>query len=222
MTSSARRDPLRELAFLARAPEPGSTNLGEYLANNAGELAQVLGTPAKKLEAMRSLDDEHLTPFVRGFVQRARSHQVQEDLERRRQRSLEAASRLGATARRTELGYELDVDILLGELLADRSKKWVRFVAPDQSFVTTIPMHLLSAARPLRHVHIDLAGWVDDGLHLRWRGGKGGINAFSRDVHTSFEDRILAVPLAAKIVHVPERRRGGAWLGHILEQMGFV
>jgi len=222
MTSSARREPLRELALLVRTPEPGTCNLGEYLADNAGELAQVLGTPAKKLETMRSLDDEHLAPFVRGFVQRARCQQVQGDLERRRQRSLDAASRLGATARRTDLGYELDVDVLLGEPLADRTKKWISF-RDMEDFDVTVPRYLIASTVPLRRLHIDLAAFVDrHGLHFRWRGGRGGYNWLPREVHPSLADRVLVVGLAPKVVQIPERRRGGAWLGHILQELGYL
>ncbi len=142
MTSSARRDPLRELALLARAPEPGTNNLGEYVADNASELAQVLGIDPRWLEAARATDDEEVVSRIRQLLARARDQHVQQDLERRRQRSLEAAERLGATAVWTpDLGAQLDVDLLLGELLADRTKKWIAFTT-DQAVATIIPRHL--------------------------------------------------------------------------------
>jgi hypothetical protein len=74
MASSARRDPVRELALLVRAPEPGSNNLGGFLADNAGELAQELGVSASKLEAERIVDDEELAPRIRQLLERARNH----------------------------------------------------------------------------------------------------------------------------------------------------
>ena len=92
MASSARRDPVRELALLVRAPEPGTSNLGEFLANNASGLAQVLGLPADDFEAARILDDEDLAPRIRQLLERARDRHVQQDLERRRERSLAAAA----------------------------------------------------------------------------------------------------------------------------------
>jgi hypothetical protein len=223
MTSSARREPLRELAVLARAPEPGTCNLGEFLATNAGELAQVLGLDTSWLEAARATDDEDIAPRIRQLLGRARDRQVQQELERRRQRSLAAAQRLGATARWTDLGAELDVELLVGEILVDRTKRWVRFVAPDETFRTIIPTHLVAATRPLQRLHLDFAGWVDaEGLHLRWRGGRGGYNWRPREVHSSFEDRVLAVPLGPKVVQMPVRRRGGAWLGRILHELGYL
>ncbi len=224
MTSSARRDPLRELALLVRAPEPGSYNLGEFLADNASELAQVLGLPVGSLEAARAVDDEAVAPRVHHLLRRARNQRVQQDLERRRQRSLEAAERLGATAVWTpDLGAQLDVDLLLGELLADRTKRWIAFTTAEAE-ATIIPRHFIAATVPLRRIHLDLACWVDpEGLHFRWRGGRGGYNWRSHQVHPSLADRVLTVPLAPKvIVRVPERRRGGAWLGHILQELGYV
>jgi len=223
MASSARRDPLRELTLLVRAPEPGSSNLGGFLADHASDLAQVLDLPVDKLEATRASADEELAPHVRRYLERARDQNVQQDLERRRQRSLEAAGRLGASATWSELGAELDVDLLLGELLADRTKRWVAFTT-DQGVATIIPRHLLGGTAPLRRIHLDLAAWVDpQGLHFRWKGGRAGYNWRSSEVHPSLADRVLTVPLRPQAVFVqPERRATGAWMGSIVEELGFV
>lgn len=224
MTSSARRDPLRELALLVRAPEPGSSNLGEYLSDHSGELAQELSIDVRWLEAVRATDDEEVVSRIRQLLARARDRRGQLDLERRRQRSLEAAERLGATAVWTpDLGAQLDVELLLGELIADRTKKWVAF-ATDQAVATIIPRHVIAATAPLRRIHLDLACCVDpQGLHFRWRGGRGGYNWRSHLVHPSLADQVLVVPLAPRVVvRVPERRRGGAWLGHILQELGYL
>jgi hypothetical protein len=221
MASNARRDPVRELALLVRAPEPGSNNLGEFVAANASGLAQELGVSATKLEAERIVDDEELAPRIRQLLERARNHHIVEDLERRRDRSLEAARRLGATVRWTEVGAELDVDLLLGELLADRTKRWFGFVEPS-GFTSVISRHLIAAAVPLRREHMDLAASVNSvELAFRWRGGRGGYNWFPRTVDPQFADRGLIVPLASRQVHVPQRRRGGAWLGQVLREMGY-
>ena len=223
MASPARRDPLRELALLVRAPEPGSTNLGEFVAANAGELAQVLDLDPRWLKAARATDDEEVVSRIRQLLARARDRHVRRDLERRRQRSLEAAHRLGATTRWTDLGAELDVDLLVGELMADKTKKWIGFVEMG-GIATVIPRHLIAATAPLRRIHIDLASFVDDdGLHFRWRGGRGGYNWVSREVDARFADQVLTVPLAPRVcVPVRQRRREGAWLGQILREMGYV
>lgn len=225
MTTSARRDPLRELALLTRTPEPGANNLGEFVADNATELAQELGVDARWLEGARLTDDEAVVSRIRQLLARTRDQHVRQDLERRRRRSLEAAERLGATAVWTpDLGPQLDVEVLLGELLADRTMRWIAFTT-DHAEATIIPRHLLAATAPLRRIHIDLACWVDPrGLHFRWRGGRGGYNWRSHQVHPSLADRVLTVPLAPRVVvGVPERRRGGARLvGEILHELGYI
>ena len=116
----------------------------------------------------------------------------------------------------------LDVDLLLGEVLADRSKRWLGFVEPG-GFTTVISRHLIAAAVPLRRIHMDLAAYVSSvELGLRWRGSRGGYNWFPRTVDPQFADRGLIVPLAPRCrVPVPHRRRPGAWLGQVLREMGY-
>jgi hypothetical protein len=213
---------VRELALLVRAPEPGSNNLGEFVATNSAGLAQELGVSASWLETERIVDDAELAPRIRRLLERAKDMHVQQDLERRRDRSLAAAQTLGATARWTTVGAELDVDLLLGELLADRTKRWLGFVEPN-GFTTVISRHLIAAAVPLRRQHLDLAASVSAvELAFAWRGGRGGYRWLPRTVDPQFADRGLIVPLASRRVQVPQRRRGGAWLGQILKEMGYA
>lgn len=222
MASSAQRDPMPGLALMLRATEPNSTNLGEYVATNAAGLAQELGVSASKLEAERIVDDEELAPRIRQLLERAKNRHVQQDLERRRERSLAAAQSLGTSARWTDVGAVLDVDLLLGELLADRTKRWVGFIEPN-GFTTVISRHLIAAAVPLRRIHMDLAAYVNSvELAFCWRGHRGGYRWYSRTVDPRFADRGLIVPLASRQVQVPQRRRGGAWLGQILKEMGYA
>jgi len=206
--------------MLLRASEPGSNNLGEFLAENADRLALDLGVPPTKLEAERIVDDEELAPRIRQLLERARNHHIMEELERRRDRSLAAAERLGATARLTETGIVLDADLLLGELLADRTKKWVQFDS-QVALNIIVPRHLIAAAAHLRRLHVDLASFVDDeGLHFRWKAGRGGLRFRPREVGSCFADQMLTVPLVLHRMQVPERR-GGAWLGQVLREMGY-
>jgi hypothetical protein len=94
-----------------------------------------------------------------------------------------------------DLGAELDVDQLLGELLADRTTRWVAFDS-QIDWKVVVPRHLVAAAAPLRRIHIDLASFVDDkGLHFRWKGGLGGYNWYAREVDARVADQVLTVPL---------------------------
>jgi hypothetical protein len=198
MQSSTRRDPVRELVLLVRAPEPGTSNLGEFVAQHADELAQALDVDAHRLALARALDDEELLPRIVQLLERARGRRVREDLDRRRERSIAAAIRLGQTVRWTELGGELDVDVLLGDVIADRTRKWVSFEGEELSVV--IPRHLIAATRLVAHQHLDLAAYVDEhGLHFRWRGGRGRYNWRPQSLRPGLEAHVLNVPLAPKV-----------------------
>jgi hypothetical protein len=207
MQGSARHDPARELALLVRAPEPGSHNLGEFVANHADDLAQILDADAHQLARARALDDEDFLPRILQLLQRARRRHTERDLDRRRERSIAAAVRLGQTVRWTELGAELDVELLLGDLLADRTRRWVAF--EGDGLPVTIPRHLIAATRIVGRQHLDLGAYVDEGgLYFRWRGGKGRYNWRSHAVRMGLEAHVLSVPLVPKVVPVvmPEPR----------------
>jgi hypothetical protein len=116
-------------------------------------------------------------------------------------------SRLGQTALWTELGAELDVDLLLGDVLVDQTRKWVTFEGEGLS--VSIPRHLIAATRLVARQHLDLAAYVDEhGLHFRWRGGRGRYNWCSHALRPGLEAHVITVPLAPKVVPVvmPESR----------------
>ncbi len=111
---------------------------------------------------------------------------------------------------------------LLESMSTDRTMKWVRF-AETAGFRVTIPRHLIGAAVPLRRLHMDLGARISEtGLQFRWRGGHGGYNWRPHEVHPSFACRVLNVPLAPRVVQRFERRRGGAWVTQILQELGYV
>jgi hypothetical protein len=207
MQSSARRDPVRELALLVRTPESGTSNLGEFVANHADALAQALDADPHKLALSRALEDEEFLPHITRLLEQARSRRARDDLDRRRERSIGAAVRLGQTARWTELGVELDVDLLLGDVLADRTRRWVSFEGEGLS--VSIPRHLIAATASVARQHLDLAAYVDEhGLHFRWRAGRGRYNWRPHVPRPGLEANVLTVPLAPKVVPVvvPEPR----------------
>ena len=165
------------------------------------------------------MPDEVVAPRVRARLARRREH----DQERERQEDAEVAGRaaaaLGTTVRWTERGAVLDTDLLLRDVLADRDKKYITFTGPD--FTTAIERETLARTASLRRVFIDVAACVDaDGLHVRWRGGRGGFNWKPRFVAPVDRDRVLTVDLRAPArAAVP---RPGAWLGELLLEMGYA
>jgi hypothetical protein len=77
---------------------------------------------------------------------------------------------------------------------------------------------MLADVRPLRRIHIDLVAWVDaEGFHFRWRGGRGALNWRPQVVPAGAESVVLTVPLRARRTH----RSRGAWLGDVLQELGY-
>src|SRR5271154_945981 len=118
---------LKELALLVRPPEPDSTNHGGYLASNAEALAPFLNATPANLRSTPALRDEDVAPGPRPRLERI-SRSVEENRRARASdRSARAAPAIGATARWTEYGAVLDVELLLRDALADRTKKYIAF-----------------------------------------------------------------------------------------------
>jgi hypothetical protein len=214
---SAQREPLRELAQLLRAPEPGSTNLGSYLAEDAEVLAPLLRTTPQDLRAGANDVDEVVAPkLVRQLESVERELRDERD-QRRAEVSLRAAHALGAAARWMDGRAVLEVDLLLGDLLADKRVKFVAVVDREDRLWITVARWMLADVRPLRRIHIDLVAWVDaEGFHFRWRGGRGALNWRSKVVPAGAEAAVLTVPLRSRRIH----RSRGAWLGDVLQELG--
>ncbi len=63
---------LAQLAFLALHPEPGSRNLGTFLAQHIRQFEE-FAPDGMGGEALAKVPDEQLAPFVRGRLQRQRA-----------------------------------------------------------------------------------------------------------------------------------------------------
>lgn len=119
----------------------------------------------------------------------------------------------------TDLGGVLDVDTLLGELLADKTRKYIVFGLPGSN--VAIDRCTLAQVAWLRRMFMDLAAWVDDdGLHFRWRGGRAGFNWRPQVVPDHQRHRVLDVSLC-RPVRRPAAGRG-AWLGEVLRDVGLL
>lgn len=214
-----RRDPLRELQQLLRAPEEGVANIGAFLFANAEELAPLLGSTAEDLRASVDMPDEVVAPRVRARLRRRRDIDQERKSVAEHELAMRAAATLGRTVRWTELGAVLDTDLLLGDVLADREKKYIAFTGPD--FTVAVERDTLARTAMVQRLFIDVAAYVDaGGLHVRWRGGRGGYNWKPRFVAPVDRERVLTVELQAPVrAAVP---RPGAWLGELLQEMGYA
>ena len=215
----SRRDPVRELHQLLRVPEEGAANIGAFLFDHAEALAPALGSNPEDLRASADMPDEVVAPRLRARLGRRREmdreRQALEDAEL----AMRAATMLGPTVRWTEHGAVLDTDLLLGDVLADREKKYIAFKGED--FTVAVERDTLARAAMVRRIYLDVAACVDaDGLHVRWRGGRGGYNWKPRFVAPADRERVLTVALPPLVrAAVP---RPGAWLGDLLVELGYA
>lgn len=111
------------------------------------------------------------------------------------ERAAAAVRQLVATTRNRGEWLEVDPELLLGDLLVDKKVKYVSFELAEAR-VPVLRTALARARSPLRNF-IDTAASIDtQGVHLRWRGGRGGLN-----FHPQVEER------GAHVLHVDLRPR---------------
>ena len=176
-----RPDLLRELGVLVRDGE--FLSVENFVTEHAAELAPLLGTTARDLLQGPGHPD---------FLSRL-GRRLDVVLQKRRQlrreaasdRAITAAVTLGRTARWFVPGgtrgvWVLDVELVLGDLLAG-ADKFVRFETPHNKVV--IASDVLRRARILPRLFIDLVSFLDlDGLHFRWKAGRGALNLYPQKV----------------------------------------
>ena len=194
---------------------------------DGGQVAQLqdLGEAAHHHAPDPFLHERQLLAISREAIRAAREREA----ERRAQ---VAARELNDTAIWADGTVLLDQRVLLGDLLAHPTAKWIGFEVNEQAIV--ISRQKLRAARAALRPFLDLAAYLDQhGLHFRWRGGRGGLDLFSQEVNRYERDQVFKVPLVlvpSEPVVVtttpapspPGHRRTGAWLGQILGDLGLL
>ena len=202
------------------------------LASGA-EVAQLqdLGEATRHHDTDPFLHERRLLAVSREAIRAAREREA----ERRAQVAAQELNERAIWADGTVL---LDQRLLLGDLLAHPTAKWICFEVNELAIVMS--KQKLRAARPALRPFLDLAAYLDQqGLHFRWRGGRGGLDLFPHEVDRYERDRVFKVPLvlvppepvvvtathAAASADPPPRHRrsrGGAWLGQILGDLGLL
>lgn len=167
--SPRRGDSTRELLRLYSLATSGECNLAHFLSEHP-ELVARLGVPVDL-----SRDDADVALQLARAIGRHKRTTADSKAGEHAVRACAAARQLVETSRRRIDLVELDADLLLGALLADGSRRYIAFEVPGAR-VPVLRVALVRARAPLRNF-IDVAAYVDErGLHLRWRGGHGGIN----------------------------------------------
>jgi len=231
------RSSLAELERLLRAIEPGAHCLGPYLAEHAEGLAPRLDVDAEEIRAIAALPDQQAAPRVKEMLAR-REHARAALHEAALQEAVAvAAQRLASTAVWRDQAAVVDVRLLLGELLADPSRKYIGFSGGSFK-VHLLRSKLVEAARVLPQQYPDLVGWVDpSGLHFRWHRGRGGLNLFPQTVPRVDAAYVLAVNIPPPVREEPRTAplrqarpapakapssrasRTGGWIADVLAQI---
>lgn len=208
--STRRSSTKRELLRLYGLASRGEYNLGGFLRERP-EVVATLGVPVD-LER----DDAELALQLAPGIGRYKRRSVQQQEVERGERAEEGARRLVLSARHRWQRVELDPDALFGDVLADARKKYVTFEL-DAARVS-LPRPLLLKARVALRGFIDVDANVDEGgLHLTWRGGKGGLN-----LKPQVEERGAGVILVDLRRRVPSRPtvRQPVLLADVLAELG--
>lgn len=162
-------EPTRDLLRLYSLASHGEDNLARFLRERP-QLVQQIGVP---LDLER--DDAELALQLAAVIGHHKRHIARRNAAYRSEVSLRAAHRLAVSARRAYGRIELDVDVLLGDLLLDAQKKYISF----ETNTKRIPVlrQVLVRVRAALRAFPDVAAFVDErGLHVVWRGGRGGLN----------------------------------------------
>jgi hypothetical protein len=229
------RSGLASLERALRAPEPGSRNLGQHLAEHGEYLAPLLGVEPGDLQALVALPDEDVAPRLKELFRRREEQRASRWAAAMQECSLDAAQRLAGAATWHQGAAMLDVNVLLGGLLADPSRTHIALVS--DAFRVNMPRQkLVEVGKVLLKQYTDLIAWADNaGLHFRWNRCRGGLNLFSQEIPARDVGYVLHVVIPRPAEEKPQlstpqrstrgprnARRGGSWLGEILSQIGFL
>ena len=203
----------RELLTLYSRAGHGEYNIGAFLRERP-DLAARLGL------LDRDGDDADLALQLAPAIGKCKRRVARDRVEERGARAERAAQELAASAQHRLGRVEVDPAILLGDLLADGSKKYVAF---ELTGVRVVMLRfLLLRARAALRGFSDVAACIDErGLHLTWRHGRGGLN-----LRTQLEERraaVLVVDLRAPARRTSEAGPPGPMLlAEVLASLGVV
>ena len=193
---ASRRSGLALLAKVVAAAEPGTRNIGHYLAARAMVLAPELAVPVATLEAAAYVDDAELAPHLEAMLRQREEISRRARTNTTAERASTAATRISRSATWEKDLVRIDPALLLGDLLADTSNKYVAFsfdehdITIDRAKLGDVSRIISSKTYPDRSAYLDASG-----LHLRWKSGRGGLNLVTQIPGVLERDRVLHVVL---------------------------
>lgn len=199
----------------------------EFLQNHGQQLSALLGKSATELSVFFQHPLGRRTAALRTLVTEGRHHRTAERQHQATNLALAGASHVAGLAKWDEDRVRLDERIVLGSLLSDTTRKYVRFDAEGLHPVCVHRSKLRDASRVLRRFP-DLTCFLDGrGLNFRWRAGKGGLVLVNQV--PKFEERqsVLSVVIVrpqpkADVFQFPaeQQPRPPMWLGQLAGALG--
>ena len=237
---SSEASPWLQLERLVRHQDP------ELLLTDVERLAPVLGLK-DRLPELQALPTQQLVSRLQKLIKGRKAL-------RRAERAMATAKRVQRATQRLitgegVLGLELDVGVLFGELPRHPAKYiGLRLAEAEPFYVARTKLRRVARTLKDRKVtaHLDSAG-----LHIRWRGGKGGLDLVSDVLSHQDKKEAFLVALSALVVDPdpepqpqaappvppapaphrapppapaspPPSRSRGAWLGDILFDLSLL
>jgi hypothetical protein len=214
---------LAQLAFLALHPEPGSRNLGTFLAQHIRQFEQFV-PDGMDGETLARVPDEQLSPFVQRRLQWQRAQDKLRKAQRDKDKAEGAARQLELCPR--QAGGALLEPAALFHASGDATVELLAFGLPSGPVAVRRP--LLRRSLRVLGTRTDLRIFVDDrGLHFRWNGGLGGLNLRPQPIPTSSRTLVIdltaatkpTVSAARKPSQPPAQRR---WLADGFSELGLL
>ena len=227
--------PLREVALLAQQGD------AEGLRDCLSRL-----DPPLELGPRASRSDMDFVVAVRLALRRQHEARAKGRAEEQQRLSEQAAEELVRTARRRRGLLHLDPALLLGPLLSDQRRRHLTFMVGQVP--VSVRRATLARARVVLRPMAGVSAALDEvALHLRWHGGRGGLDLRCPYLcPAELRDSLMVVfpeprqdrpekaadgpvdafspPTLPSTPPAPERRSerpSGAWLGEVLAELGF-
>lgn len=218
-----RRQPdlVRLLERAVAVAEDDGSDIGNILIEHRALVASIFGTDEAAVLRAASMSDGELAPLVSRRIAPIKTSSKAERSKAASRRADEGAAQLARVATARGETVALDARLLLGPVIADPMAKYITFFLRGEATITVQRVALVGAARVLGR-RDDLATWVDTvGLHLRWRGGRGGLNWLPQVLPASERSRALVIDLtqAPQAMQPHRSRPPSRWSWDVFEDV---
>lgn len=205
---SARQQRETLAAIVAAVESDDSEDLEQLLANQAQVLADCLHLTPAVLRAFCSMATVPRRARLDTLLRRIKERDHAANARATASLATAAATQLASTARWQDELVELDPGVVLGrELRADRSRKFIEFLAEGFAPVAVRREKLVDTAKALRSFAVTCR-LEPRGLCFSWRAGKGGLRLVAQNVDVLSRQAVLPVVLARPVtpkLEIPTR-----------------